>query len=146
MFPLCLVPSGSLQSCWRVYRSNWGICFHCFLYLYLFFNWMNMIDLCVCEHVWVFYIASEWCVFFSSGAVILLGRTNMFRFNHPKEAAKLREKRKVRLNQCLGNLNLFTIFLLMYTYLDCCIHTLIVVEYLFLLASHPLVNISSETK
>ncbi|XP_027968809.1 kinesin-like protein KIF16B isoform X2 [Eumetopias jubatus] len=28
------------------------------------------------------------------GAVILLGRTNMFRFNHPKEAAKLREKRK----------------------------------------------------
>uniref|UniRef100_A0A8B9T099 Kinesin family member 16B n=1 Tax=Anas platyrhynchos TaxID=8839 RepID=A0A8B9T099_ANAPL len=27
-------------------------------------------------------------------AVILLGRTNMFRFNHPKEAAKLREKRK----------------------------------------------------
>ncbi|KFW02897.1 Kinesin-like KIF16B, partial [Fulmarus glacialis] len=30
----------------------------------------------------------------SSGAVILLGRTNMFRFNHPKEAAKLREKRK----------------------------------------------------
>lgn len=30
-----------------------------------------------------------------SGAVILLGRTNMFRFNHPKEAAKLREKRKV---------------------------------------------------
>jgi len=36
----------------------------------------------------------------------------MFRFNHPKEAAKLREKRKVRLNQCLVNLNLFTIFLL----------------------------------
>lgn len=31
------------------------------------------------------------------GAVILLGRTNMFRFNHPKEAARLREKRKVRL-------------------------------------------------
>ncbi|NWY05280.1 KI16B protein, partial [Nothoprocta ornata] len=29
-----------------------------------------------------------------NGAVILLGRTNMFRFNHPKEAAKLREKRK----------------------------------------------------
>ena len=27
--------------------------------------------------------------------MILLGRTNMFRFNHPKEAAKLREKRKV---------------------------------------------------
>lgn len=34
------------------------------------------------------------CMFL--GAVILLGRTNMFRFNHPKEAAKLREKRKVR--------------------------------------------------
>lgn len=34
------------------------------------------------------------------GAVILLGRTNMFRFNHPKEAARLREKRKVRL--CLS--------------------------------------------
>uniref|UniRef100_A0A8B9HU51 Kinesin family member 16B n=1 Tax=Astyanax mexicanus TaxID=7994 RepID=A0A8B9HU51_ASTMX len=31
----------------------------------------------------------------NQGAVILLGRTNMFRFNHPKEAAKLREKRKV---------------------------------------------------
>ncbi|XP_028297906.1 kinesin-like protein KIF16B isoform X2 [Gouania willdenowi] len=30
----------------------------------------------------------------TQGAVILLGRTNMFRFNHPKEAAKLREKRK----------------------------------------------------
>uniref|UniRef100_A0A672I6G0 Kinesin-like protein KIF16B n=1 Tax=Salarias fasciatus TaxID=181472 RepID=A0A672I6G0_SALFA len=33
----------------------------------------------------------------NQGAVILLGRTNMFRFNHPKEAARLREKRKVRL-------------------------------------------------
>ncbi|KAJ6659596.1 hypothetical protein lerEdw1_018565 [Lerista edwardsae] len=32
--------------------------------------------------------------FFLQGAVILLGRTNMFRFNHPKEAARLREKRK----------------------------------------------------
>ncbi|KAK7930392.1 hypothetical protein WMY93_006787 [Mugilogobius chulae] len=31
----------------------------------------------------------------TQGAVILLGRTNMFRFNHPKEAARLREKRKV---------------------------------------------------
>ncbi|XP_061535285.1 kinesin-like protein KIF16B isoform X2 [Phycodurus eques] len=30
----------------------------------------------------------------NQGAVILLGRSNMFRFNHPKEAAKLREKRK----------------------------------------------------
>uniref|UniRef100_A0A8C8D7X7 Kinesin motor domain-containing protein n=1 Tax=Oncorhynchus tshawytscha TaxID=74940 RepID=A0A8C8D7X7_ONCTS len=30
----------------------------------------------------------------NQGAVVLLGRTNMFRFNHPKEAAKLREKRK----------------------------------------------------
>ncbi|XP_062243343.1 kinesin-like protein KIF16B isoform X1 [Platichthys flesus] len=30
----------------------------------------------------------------NQGAVLLLGRTNMFRFNHPKEAAKLREKRK----------------------------------------------------
>ncbi|XP_043336030.1 kinesin-like protein KIF16B isoform X6 [Cervus canadensis] len=30
----------------------------------------------------------------NQGAMILLGRTNMFRFNHPKEAAKLREKRK----------------------------------------------------
>lgn len=26
------------------------------------------------------------------GAVILLGKTNMFRFNHPGEAAKLRQK------------------------------------------------------
>ncbi|XP_051939893.1 kinesin-like protein KIF16B isoform X2 [Hippocampus zosterae] len=31
----------------------------------------------------------------TQGAVILLGRTNTFRFNHPKEAARLREKRKV---------------------------------------------------
>ncbi|XP_072565606.1 kinesin-like protein KIF16B isoform X4 [Paramormyrops kingsleyae] len=30
----------------------------------------------------------------NQGAVILLGRTNMFRFNHPTEAAELREKRK----------------------------------------------------
>uniref|UniRef100_A0A4W5R589 Kinesin family member 16B n=1 Tax=Hucho hucho TaxID=62062 RepID=A0A4W5R589_9TELE len=30
----------------------------------------------------------------NQGAVILLGRTNLFRFNHPKEAAELREKRK----------------------------------------------------
>lgn len=36
------------------------------------------------------------------GAVILLGRTNMFRFNHPKEAAKLREKRKVSSIKSLG--------------------------------------------
>lgn len=51
-------------------------------------------------------------MFLSPGAVILLGRTNMFRFNHPKEAAKLREKRKVGLNQCLVNLNPFTILFL----------------------------------
>lgn len=37
------------------------------------------------------------------GAVILLGRTNMFRFNHPKEAAKLREKRKVKFGGCGGH-------------------------------------------
>ncbi|XP_057698379.1 kinesin-like protein KIF16B [Corythoichthys intestinalis] len=30
----------------------------------------------------------------NQGAVLLLGRSNTFRFNHPKEAAKLREKRK----------------------------------------------------
>ncbi|KAI8514693.1 Kinesin-like protein kif16b [Branchiostoma belcheri] len=30
----------------------------------------------------------------NQGAVILLGRTNMFRFNHPAEAAKLRAERK----------------------------------------------------
>ncbi|XP_071495658.1 uncharacterized protein [Diadema antillarum] len=29
----------------------------------------------------------------SQGAVIMLGRTNMFRFNHPAEAARLRERR-----------------------------------------------------
>lgn len=29
------------------------------------------------------------------GDVILLGTTNVFRFNHPREAAELREKRKV---------------------------------------------------
>uniref|UniRef100_A0A8D0EJT2 Kinesin family member 16B n=1 Tax=Strix occidentalis caurina TaxID=311401 RepID=A0A8D0EJT2_STROC len=47
----------------------------------------------------LFFLLTSCCLlngvcFFSSGAVILLGRTNMFRFNHPKEAAKLREKRK----------------------------------------------------
>lgn len=31
----------------------------------------------------------------SEGDVILLGTTNFFRFNHPREAAELREKRKV---------------------------------------------------
>ncbi|KAG7462869.1 hypothetical protein MATL_G00189270 [Megalops atlanticus] len=30
----------------------------------------------------------------NQGAIILIGRSNMFRFNHPKEAAELREKRK----------------------------------------------------
>ena len=34
-------------------------------------------------------------VVFSAGDVILLGTTNVFRFNHPREAAELREKRKV---------------------------------------------------
>lgn len=29
-----------------------------------------------------------------TGAVILLGKTNMFRFNHPAEAAKMREELK----------------------------------------------------
>ncbi|XP_068506858.1 kinesin-like protein KIF16B isoform X1 [Syngnathus scovelli] len=38
----------------------------------------------------------------NQGAVVLLGRTNMFRFNHPKEAAKLREKRKSGLSSTLG--------------------------------------------
>lgn len=42
------------------------------------------------------------CFFMFLGAVILLGRTNMFRFNHPKEAAKLREKRKVSSIKSLG--------------------------------------------
>lgn len=40
---------------------------------------------------------------FPPGAVILLGRTNMFRFNHPKEAAKLREKRKVNFGRSQGH-------------------------------------------
>ena len=31
----------------------------------------------------------------STGDVILLGKTNMLRFNHPQEAAKLRKKRYV---------------------------------------------------
>lgn len=30
-----------------------------------------------------------------AGDVILLGKTNMLRFNHPQEAAKLRKKRYV---------------------------------------------------
>ena len=33
--------------------------------------------------------------FFFAGDVILLGKTNMLRFNHPQEAAKLRKKRYV---------------------------------------------------
>ncbi|XP_061685494.1 kinesin-like protein KIF16B isoform X2 [Syngnathoides biaculeatus] len=38
----------------------------------------------------------------NQGAVILLGRSNMFRFNHPKEAAKLREKRKSDLSSAFS--------------------------------------------
>lgn len=34
-------------------------------------------------------------VSFNTGDVILLGKTNMLRFNHPQEAAKLRKKRYV---------------------------------------------------
>lgn len=50
----------------------------------------------------------------------------MFRFNHPKEAAKLREKRKVRLNQSLVNVNLFTILFVVETCLDCCMMPFII--------------------
>ena len=35
------------------------------------------------------------CLSLVSGAVIQLGRGTMFRFNHPKETAQLREQRKV---------------------------------------------------
>ena len=41
-------------------------------------------------------ISLKWCLYFLSvGDVILLGKTNMLRFNHPQEAAKLRKKRYV---------------------------------------------------
>ena len=35
------------------------------------------------------------CFFLLLGAVIMLGRNNMFRFNHPAEAQKLKQMRKV---------------------------------------------------
>lgn len=37
-------------------------------------------------------------IYVSTGDVIVLGASNVFRFNHPREAAELREKRKV--NSC----------------------------------------------
>ncbi|XP_046558058.1 LOW QUALITY PROTEIN: kinesin-like protein KIF16B [Haliotis rubra] len=40
----------------------------------------------------------------TQGAVIVLGRTNMFRFNHPEEAAKLKEE----MSKSTSNLNLST--------------------------------------
>lgn len=41
-------------------------------------------------------ISFKWCFYCrSAGDVILLGKTNMLRFNHPQEAAKLRKKRYV---------------------------------------------------
>lgn len=36
------------------------------------------------------------CIFVLLGDVIVLGTSNVFRFNHPREAAELREKRKVK--------------------------------------------------
>lgn len=35
------------------------------------------------------------CLFFSLGAVIVLGKSHKFRFNHPAEAAVLRQRRSV---------------------------------------------------
>lgn len=40
---------------------------------------------------------AENTIFSLSGDIIFLGQSNMFRFNNPMEAAKLRETRKVRL-------------------------------------------------
>jgi hypothetical protein len=37
----------------------------------------------------------------SQGAVILLGQANMFRFNHPAQAAKLREEYKGVSEECI---------------------------------------------
>ena len=46
--------------------------------------------ICVaCAHCYIL------CILYIVGDVILLGKTNMFRFNNPSEAAKLRIKRKV---------------------------------------------------
>ena len=44
----------------------------------------------------IYCIVARFMIFvISEGDVILLGTTNVFRFNHPREAAELREKRKV---------------------------------------------------
>ena len=43
-----------------------------------------------------FALTKEYFTISSLGDVVILGRTNLFRFNHPAEAQELREKRKVR--------------------------------------------------
>ena len=50
---------------------------------------------------WLFSSNHHRCSIFLSvflGDVIVLGNSNVFRFNHPREAAELREKRKVHKN------------------------------------------------
>ena len=42
-----------------------------------------------------FFLVIKYMVEIVAGDVILLGKTNMLRFNHPQEAAKLRKKRYV---------------------------------------------------
>ena len=42
------------------------------------------------------YYCIDLCI---SGDVIVLGTSNVFRFNHPREAAELRERRKVQNNK-----------------------------------------------
>ena len=42
-----------------------------------------------------------------TGAVILLGKTNMFRFNHPAQAAMLRKESKVTPANPRPNVSLF---------------------------------------
>ena len=40
--------------------------------------------------------------FLCAGDVLILGKNNVYRFNHPRQAAELREKRKVRLFHSLS--------------------------------------------
>lgn len=69
----------------------------------LFFHYIKLLD--IEAPVLRDWFIISFSIFFSkvdksfvhnSGDVIVLGKTNLFRFNHPQEAAELREKRKVK--------------------------------------------------
>ena len=73
----------------RVYRVNSS---HLNISLYILHTVLFTSSQVMTGRIIVLFILS---VSVSTGDVILLGKTNMLRFNHPQEAAKLRKKRYV---------------------------------------------------